>query len=173
MACWAAARSAASSSDSTGNGTRGIRWVMWIGRIGPVASGSSGSCPAGTPAGSGPTSSTSATITVTLSGPPPMSASSISVSATRSVSGPARVSAIASAETTPDSPSLQIRKRSPTEISLTTSIGSGSDPFSARSNRLRCGWWAASSSVMRPSSTRDWTNVSSCESWCSTPLRYR
>ena len=43
-------------------------------------------------------------------------------------------------------------------------------PVMARSSSERCGWVCASSSVIRPSSTSDWTNVSSLVICVSVPV---
>ena len=77
--------------------------------IGPVASGSQRRRPPRSGRLPTPVSMTSATMTVMLSGPPPTSASWISASAVASGSGLASASAMASADTTPGSPSQQIR----------------------------------------------------------------
>ena len=97
---------------------------------------------------------TSATITVTLSGPPPRSASWTSRSTQAAGSGYSRsVCPIVSALTTPDRPSLQIRYRSPGSAWRTEYSGSMSRPSSARVSSERCGWLLASSALIRPSST--------------------
>ena len=116
---------------------------------------------------------TSATITVTLSGPPLRRASSISRSAVASGSGSLSASARVSSLTTPESPSEQSMYRSPARASRIERSGSTSWPLSARSSSERCGWLLASSGVMRPSSISVWTNVSSWVICDMTPSRTR
>ncbi len=106
-------------------------------------------------------STTSATMQVMLSGPPPRMASSTSCRTASSGSGTvARVRCSVSSLTTPDSPSEHSRYRSPACASSIDRSGSASEvPSRARSSSDRCGWVAASSGLIRPSSTSDWTRV--------------
>ncbi len=67
------------------------------------------------------------------------------------------VSAMVSALTTPESPSEQIRYRSPGSTCRTEYSGSMSRPSRARVSNERWGWLLASSGLIRPSSTSIWT----------------
>ncbi len=97
-------------------------------------------------------------ITVMLSGPPPRRASWISRSTHCAGSAYSRiVCGDRLGVTTPVSPSLQIRYRSPGTAWRTEYSGSMSRPSSARVSRDRCGWLLASSALIRPSSTSIWT----------------
>ena len=104
-------------------------------------------------------STTSATMTVMLSGPPPRIASSMSCTVTSSRSGTVLSAwCSVSALTTLDRPSEQSRYRSPGMALRMDRSGSASPrPSSARRISDRCGWVAASSWLSRPSSTSDCT----------------
>ena len=118
-------------------------------------------------------STMSATTTVTLSGAPARMASSTSRSAVAATGRPAEsTSSMVSLATKPDRPSEQSRNRSPVRASRTMRSGSSpSLPVRTRVTRERCGWLSASSSVMRPSSTRDCTKEWSWVIWLNSPRR--
>ena len=120
-------------------------------------------------------STTSATMQVMLSGPPPLMASSTSCRTTSFRSSTlASVRCRVSSLTTPDSPSEQSRYRSPSLASRSDRSGSTSArPSRARSSMDRCGWVATSSGLIRPSSTSVWTSVWSCVIWWNSPSRSR
>jgi hypothetical protein len=104
-------------------------------------------------------STTSATMQVMLSGPPARSANPTSRSTASCGSpAPARLAPMVSSVTTDDSPSLHSRYRSPTSASRTDRCGTTRlRPSRAWVSTDRCGWWAASSAVICPASTRVWT----------------
>ncbi len=109
-----------------------------------------------------------------LSGPPAWWAESTIAAIASSSSTSANSSASTSSSTKPQSPSLQNNSRSP--VCSSSSVRSASlagCPFSTLSNSERCGWTAASSSLILPSSISDCTHEWSWVSRSNRPSRKR
>ena len=143
------------------------------GSICPGSSPDAAPTTTGTTGASRGESTTSASTTVMLSGPPDRRASCTNRSAASSTVPVESVSAMVSVLTGSDRPSEHSRYRSPTRASRMTAVGSTGSPVRALRMSERRGWVCASSAESSPRSTSDCTNVSSLVIWLSAPSRSR